>query len=179
MVTAPPIRLRLSLLAFLLAVLPLWPQASRDQRLRDDLNFIATELPRRHANFFFQLKHDDFDRAVRDLDAQLSGLSDAQFYVRLAALVALAGDAHTSLALIGSAAAAAGFRDFPLVFRWLDDGIFVTDAASDYSRALGTQLARVGDTLIDDVVRRLETVISHEISQWVRFRSQQYLAGQQ
>ncbi len=173
------IRTNLAVTLLFLAALPLWPQTPREQRLREDLNFVTTELPRRHANFFFQLKREDFDRAVRDLDSQIPSISDIQFYVRLTALVAMAGDAHTSLALNGSAAAALGFREFPLVFRWLDDGIFVTGAAADYSRALATQLVRVGEAPIEEVTRRLETVISHENSQWVRFSAQRYLAGQQ
>ena len=47
--------------------------------------------------------------------------------------MALAGDEHTSLYLNQ----AAGFQQFPLQFQWLDDGVFVTAAASAYAQALG------------------------------------------
>ena len=158
---------------------PLWAQGSRDQARRADLNVIATVVPKAHPNFFFQLNPADFNQAVQALDAQIPNISDAEFYVGLAKLVALAGDEHTSLSLSGPAAANAGFQQFPLQFRWLDDGVFVTAAASEYSRALGSQLLGIGDSSIDSVARQLATVIPHSNLQWVHYIAQSYLRGQQ
>ncbi|HEY6390013.1 MAG TPA: hypothetical protein VIX89_01975, partial [Bryobacteraceae bacterium] len=86
---------------------------------------------------------------------------------------------HTTLLFNGANAVRAGFQQLPLEFRWLDDGIFVTAAASQYSRALGTRLVRVGSSAVDDVVQQLATVIPHSNSQWVHFVAQSYLRGQQ
>lgn len=157
----------------------LWAQTSRDQARRADLNFVGTQLPKLHVNFFFQLNRDDYAKAVAALDAQVPTLTDAEFDVGLAKLVALAGDEHTTLLFTGGNSVKAGFQQFPLQFRWLDDGVFVTAAASEYSRALGTRLVGVGNSSIDDVVRQLERVIPHSNSQWVHFVAQSYLRGQQ
>jgi uncharacterized protein (TIGR03437 family) len=166
-------------LALLLLSGSLWAQTSRDQARRADLNFVATQLPKLHVNFFFQLSPADYAKAVAALDAQVPTLTDAEFNVGLAKLVALAGDEHTTLIFNGANAMRAGFQQFPLEFRWLDDGIFVTAAASQYSRALGTRLIGVGNSSIDDVVGQLSTVIPHSNSQWVHFVAQSYLRGQQ
>ena len=40
----------------------------------------------------------------------------------------MAGDPHTFISLAGDLAFRAGFQVFPLQFRWLDDGPFVTAA---------------------------------------------------
>jgi uncharacterized protein (TIGR03437 family) len=162
-----------------LAAWSLGAQSARDQARLQDLNFLAAQLPKMHANFFFQLNPADYSNAAGQLGAQVSTLTDAQFYVGLAQLVAMAGDAHTFVGLFGSAAARAGFRTFPLEFRWLDDGVFATGAAASYSRALGAQLVRVGDFPIDEAVRRLSTMIPHENDQWLHYMAQQYLKGQQ
>jgi len=146
---------------------------------QQDLDFVATQLPKLHANFFFQLDRAQFQTAVDQLTRNIAALTDAEFYVQLAALVAMAGDAHTALALNGPAAANAGFVQFPLQFRWLDDGVFVTAAGSQYSRAVGTKLIKVDDFPIDGVVGRLRSIISHDNDQWVHYIGQQYLAGQQ
>ena len=45
---------------------------------RQDLAFIARELPRRHANAFHHLSQHDFARAVADLDARIPALEPAQ-----------------------------------------------------------------------------------------------------
>ena len=87
------------------------------QARQQDLNFISTQLPKLHPDFFFQLSPADFESAVSSLQSQLSTLTDAQFYVGLAQLVALAGDAHTTLYLDDAAAA----RD-SRVFRWPSPG---------------------------------------------------------
>jgi uncharacterized protein (TIGR03437 family) len=171
---------RVAVVVLLLASLRLHAQdATRDQRRLGDLNYVATQVPKLHLNFFFQLNQADFNNAVQALKGQIPTLSDAEFYVRLAQLVALAGDEHTTLYLDGASGARTGFQQFPLAFRWLDDGVFVTDAAAEYSKALGTRLVRVGDTSIDAVTQQLTTVIPHANLQWVHHRAESYLRGQQ
>jgi hypothetical protein len=130
-----------------------------------------------HPNFFFQLDPAQFQQAVDALSAKISAATDAEFYVGLAQLVAMAGDGHTSLFLFGIRGAAISFPTIPMTFRWLDDGIFVTAAATPYTRALGTQLVAVGGTPISDVIAKLATVISHN-NQGVQDLAQTYLAEQ-
>src|ERR1051326_2962016 len=154
-------------------------QSSRAQARQADLNFIGTQLPKLHVNFFFQLNPADFNQAVQALAAQISSLTDAEFNVRLAQLVALAGDEHTSLTLNDVAAANAGFQQLPLQFRWLDDGVFVPAASSRYSRALGAKLVAVGSHPIQEVFQQLAPVIPHSHLNWVRYIGQSYLRGQQ
>lgn len=154
-------------------------QAARDQARLQDLNFVSTQLPKLHVNFFFQLDPAAYSNAVSALQAQIPTLTDAQFYVSLAQLAAMAGDAHTYIALDGSAAAGAGFQTFPLNFLWLDDGIIVTGAAAEYSQAIGSRLVQIGETPIDKVVSLLATVIPSENPQWLHYRVQSYLRGQQ
>src|SRR5215831_11875309 len=87
---------------------------------RQDLDFVANRLPALHPNFFAQVSRESYQQAVSAVDATLNSASDAQFYVGIAQLVAMAGDGHTSLNYSG-----APFQILPLRLRWLDDGIFV------------------------------------------------------
>jgi uncharacterized protein (TIGR03437 family) len=163
--------------ALFLAVEPCGAQtASRDELRRQDLTYVSTQLPKLHVNFFYQLNPQDFSRAVQAVDAQIPVLSDAEFNVRLAALAAMAGDPHTMIfpAVLADAPA----QKFPLVFRWLDDGVFVTSASEDYARALGARLVAIGNTPIDEVMRQLGTLIAHVNQQWLHFYGAQYLPYQ-
>jgi uncharacterized protein (TIGR03437 family) len=148
---------------------------SRQQVLQSDLDYVANQLPKLHVNFFFQLNQADYSQAASLLSSQIPNLSDAEFYVRLQQLVAMAGDEHTSLGL----SQATGFQQFPLKFQWLDDGVFVTAASATYSQALGAQLMQVGDTPIDQVFQKLAATIPHSNPQWVQAVGAQYLAVQQ
>jgi hypothetical protein len=167
-----------TLLPALLLVAPYVSAASTAGR-QADLDFVTNQVPRLHANFFFQLDGARYSQAAAYIAANLDTLTDAEFYVQLAALVAMAGDPHTAISLDGSAAAAAGFQQFPLYFRWLDDGIFVFGAAPDCARALGAQLVQVGGVPIEQVVARLSELIPHVNHQWVHFMAAQYLRGRQ
>ena len=143
-----------------------WAQtSSRDQLRRQDLSYVSTQLPKLHLNFFFQLNPQDFNQAVQAVDAQIPVLTDLEFNVRLAALAAMAGDPHTMIfpAVLDDAPT----QKFPLVFRWLDDGVFVTSAANEYAKALGARLVSVGNTPIDEVMRQLGTLIAHDNQQWL------------
>ena len=158
---------------FLLATAALGLQAqSATLNIRmQDFNFVSTQLPRLDPNFFANLSRDTFQQAVNNLQVNLTTLTDAQFYVALAQLVAMPGDAHTYLYL----SRAPGFQTLPLHLRWLDDGVFVTSAGPEYTQALGTRLIAVGDFPIGDVMQQLGTVIPHENDQWLHYAAQTYL----
>ena len=151
------------------------PVASRQQ----DLDYVATQIPRLHPNFFYQLDRGAFQAAADALSAKIGVLTDAEFLVQLAALISMAGDSHTSISLSGSAAASAGFKRLPLLFQWFDDGVFVVDASQEYSRALGAQLVRIGAVPIDEATKRLATIIPHDNDGWLHFMAQQDFSGQQ
>lgn len=150
-----------------------------DAARQADLDFVASQVPQLHANFFYQLDPAVFQAAADALAADLPNLTDAEFYVRLAALIALAGDPHTALYLNNSAAAVMGFQQFPLLFVSLDDGVFVNQASGSYARALGAQLTAVGGVPIDQVVQQLGTLIPHRNDGWLRYYSLSYLRGPQ
>ena len=142
---------------------------TRDQQRLAELDFISTRLPKLHVNFFYQLNPADFKAAAQTLGAQIPDLSDQQFAVRLAQLVAMAGDEHTYLNL----ASIPGLQTHPIGFRWLDDGLFVSSAAPEYSQALRAQLIKIGDTPIDDVMTKMAAIIPGNV-QWRRHQLQGY-----
>ena len=169
--------MKILLLALLLAGSAFSGASAADRQA--DLDFVANRVPRLHPNFFFQLDPVRYSQAAADIAANIDTLTDAEFAVQLTALIAMAGDPHTALYLDGSAAAAAGFQQFPLIFRWLEDGFFVSGAAPPYTRALGAQLVQVGGIPVAQVVDRLAALIPHVNDQWVHYRAAQYLRGQQ
>lgn len=140
-----------------------------------DLNYVANQLPQIANNFFATLSQSDFQKAVSNLQANLTTLTDAQFFVNLAQLVAMPGDAHTYLYL----SAAPGMQTFPFHLRWLDDGVFVTSAAPEYVETLGTRIIAISGVPIDQVIQQLGTVIPHENDQWLHYVAQTYLLQQQ
>ena len=166
-----------SLSLLLLALLPTLPPAAgadpaRDDRWRQDLTFLSTELPKQHANLFFVMPRPQFDQAVSELMQAIPALSDAEIETGMARIVAMAGDAHTAITLTQTPA---GFRSLPLSLYWFQDGLYVLAAAGEYRQALAARIVQIGDKAVEEAYQSVSTVISHENDAWVRAQSPNYL----
>jgi hypothetical protein len=145
---------------------------SRDDRWRQDLQYLATSLQKTHPNLFFQVTQPDFNQAVAQLDASIPSKADHEIMVEMARIVALAGDGHTSLSLTQNRT---GFRTYPLKLYWFDDGLYVTQAASQLAAGLGKKVVAIGGTPIDQAYALVASAISHDTGIWVKAVSSDYL----
>ena len=160
------------LLAAMALVSALAAQTSnRDQSFRDDLHYLATELPSRHINLFHQVSRAQFAAAVDALDAAIPSLGDTAIVVRMAEIVALAGEAHTSLALPQGRTP---FRWFPLAFFGFEDGWRVNAARADLAQLLGCRIVAIAGVPIEEVYTRVAPAISHENEAWLKQQFPQY-----
>jgi hypothetical protein len=134
---------------------------TRDGRWRQDLAYLASDLPRLHGNLFWKMKRGDFDAAVASLDAAIPRLDDDEIVVGIARIVAMADDAHTHAWL--------GKRRLPLVLYWFEDGVFVVAAPPELRSALRCRVLRIGDTDIEEAIRRAATLVPNEGNElWIR-----------
>jgi hypothetical protein len=166
--------MKLLLLTLLSFCGPAIADGARDAAWRQDLDYLATQLPQLHPNLFFHTPRAVFDQAVGDLRNAIPSLPDPDVMVGMAAIVALAGDGHTNLWLTQRPAA---FRMLPLRVKWFTDGLFVTAAAPDYTQALGARVTRIGARTADDAYQALAATISHENDIWARETSPDYLVN--
>lgn len=116
---------------------------------REDLKYLAAELPKRHKNAFHTTTREKFERAVAELDAAIPALQDHQIVVRLLQLTAGVGDGHTIVQL------PAHFQLFPVQFYWFGDELRVTHAAAEYKEALGARVRKIGGVGVEEVRARL------------------------
>lgn len=138
------------------------PADTRDARWRQDLSYLAAELPRMHGNLFHALKREDFEAAVRDLEAAIPNLADEELAVRVARIVALANDAHTHVFL--------GAKRLPVALYWFRDGIFVVAAHPDSSATLRRRVVRIGGTDIEAAASRAAELVPSEGNEgWSRY----------
>lgn len=160
--------------SLLLAVSSLYGQTPLGpQQFSQDLQAVVTQLPKFHVNLFFQTSQADFQAAAQQLQADLPGLTQYQFYTRLSMLVAMARDGHTLLELSPSA----GFSQLPITLQNFSDGYFVTAAPVDQLSLNRAKLVAVGTTPIDQVLSALEPVISHENEYYFRALAAQSLTN--
>ncbi|MGE0352091.1 MAG: hypothetical protein AB7I33_11005 [Gemmatimonadales bacterium] len=140
---------------------------------REDLKVLATELPRRHKNFFYRLQPAAFDSAVAGLDARIPGLRRQDVIVGFMRLVAMGRDGHTSLNPMFSPL---GFHYYPVEFYVFKDGLFIRRAAPEYRTLAGARVRRIGRVSADSALMAVAPVISHENHQLLKAFAPFYLA---
>src|SRR6478752_3773756 len=121
------------------------------QAWREDLDFLATELPKRHANLFHSMTKAQLDQAVQALRERIPALARHQVIVELARIIALIGDGHSHLDLADGPQVA--FRRYALRLYLYSDGLFVQ--AADDAQAVGARVLAVGDTPIAQAYARV------------------------
>jgi hypothetical protein len=149
------------------------PEATRDARWRQDLRYLARELPRLHVNAFHSVSQAEFARAVAELDAAIPTSDDRQVIVRFVQLAAMLGDAHTRAFPVDDAE----FTLSPLQLYWFHDGIHVVNAMPEYREALYVRVVEVEGIPVQDAVAALTALVAHENEAGLKQRVTLYLVS--
>ncbi|MDX1932580.1 MAG: hypothetical protein SFU56_08250 [Capsulimonadales bacterium] len=130
------------------------------EQWREDLHYLAAELPRRHRDPFHHTSKAAFEAAVTELDARIPTSQPWEIVVGLQQLAAMPGDGHTFVATWGV------YQHFPLeVFRYAD-GWRVVRAAAAYRDVLGLRLRGIGGKSMPEVERRLRALVPQGENRW-------------
>lgn len=133
------------------------------EQWRQDLQYLAKELPRRHKNAFHTVSKDQLERAVAAFDAAIPSLEEHEILVGLRRIVAMIDDAHTALA------PPENFHRYPLTLYRFGDDVRVVRTTSNYKLALGARVVGVGSLSIAEATAKVDTLIPHENDQFVRY----------
>jgi hypothetical protein len=107
---------------------------------REDLQFLARELPKRHANVFHFTPRERFEEAVADLDSRLANADADTAWVGLQRIVSLVGDAHTYLQTPQDSAS-----DIPIDIARFGEDYRIVSVDPGLESALGARVIKVGD----------------------------------
>ena len=131
---------------------------------RGDLQVLARELPAHQPAPFLRITQTQWDSAVHALNSRLPSLTRNQAFVGFFQLVALVGDAHTTIEPDPSY----GFHQYPFELYDFDDGLFIRRADSAHARLVGARIVRFGALTSAEALARAGTIVSHENDWWVR-----------
>ncbi|MBI4905876.1 MAG: hypothetical protein HY820_19740 [Acidobacteria bacterium] len=159
-------------LLLLIPALSAQSNATRDQRWRDDLQFLQQRITATHPNPYTQISREQFAESVQQLNDTIPQLSDGAVIAGLAKIAASIGDYHTSLSLTQGTA---GFRFPPIRLRWFPDGLFVTQASDAHGPSIGKRVVQIGDKPAEDAYAAVRPYISGENDWWARLISGNYL----
>ena len=120
---------------------------------RDDLRYLANELPGHHVNAFHTVSRETFAAEVARLDAAIPRMNGDEVLVGLMRIVALIGDGHTHLDLPPS------FLRYPFELQWFGDELRVIAAQAPYHAAVGARVLAVGSFPVSDVMERTTQLV--------------------
>jgi len=152
---------------------PPTPAATRDERWRQAVEYLGSQLPYLHIDPYFKISEADFQQSVSQLSAEIPNLNDEQIIVRMMRIVASIGDGHTRTY---PDAEPVNYPSLPMEMRWLDDGLIVIAARQEYEQAIGARVVQIGGHPIDEVDQAVKSLIAADNEMELLNNSPTYLA---
>jgi hypothetical protein len=112
------------------------------EQWRQDLEFLARELPKHHANAFHFISRQRFEAEVAELNDKLDRLNSDEIYVGMDRIANLIGDGHTYIR------APADKAKFPIDFQRFEGEYRLAATTSENENALGTRVIKIQDVPI-------------------------------
>ncbi|MGL4372495.1 MAG: hypothetical protein ACRCS6_01840 [Turicibacter sp.] len=135
----------------------------------EDIDYTVQEIFKHHVDAFNTFTEDEWVEEVNQLKSDLDKLSDRDISLRLEHIVTLVRDAHTGYS---SELKQRYEKIYPFTTKWFEDELRVTKSLSQDQNIIGTKLVAINGILIDEVIDKVNTSISHENNQWLKFNNQ-------
>ncbi|MDT4895195.1 MAG: hypothetical protein QOH25_272 [Acidobacteriota bacterium] len=135
--------------------------AAEADKWREDLRYMAEEMPKRHRNLFHAMTREQFDQAVKSLNERIPSLTRNQIIVELTRIVAMVEDGHTSIADLMTDPKI-GFRSYPLTLYFFKDGLFVMTADQEHAAAVGAKVLKIGNASAEQAYNAVKGLVFHD-----------------
>lgn len=130
------------------------------RRWRQDLDFLAHQMPSQHANLFHAMRRGQFDSALASIRDWLPSLARHQLIVELERLAAMIGDGHSNVGPWRDTMVA--FHTLPIALYRFSDGYYVRAATREQAALLGARVSRIGPVSIDSAEALVAPLISRD-----------------
>jgi hypothetical protein len=132
---------------------------------REDLHFLTDTISHQHKDPFTVMSRQDFERDAQALDDRIGQLSESQIVMEMIKLVAMMQDGHSLLVPF------VPFHMLPLQLYQFSDGLYITDASSEFAALVGCRVAKVGNAPIERVRRAMRPLVSASnesaVDEWI------------
>lgn len=130
-----------------------------DAQWEQDLDALADGVLARHPNFYTKTSVETFESALGQVFDRVGTIDDQMMVMEICKLVALGGDAHTT---VGFGAIGETMRRLPIQLMVMEDGVFVTQATQDHRELIGAEVLEINGVAIDEVLNRVSVLFAYE-----------------
>lgn len=139
-----------------------WISAKRNitvEQWREDLAYLAREMPLAHPDLFENLSEEDFKEAVSDLDRRMGELDAAQAKAEIARIAAMPNDAHTFPNIFSFSL---DLHIYPLQLFFFGDRLMVVDAGREHQEMTGCELVEICGVPVEEALQAVAPYLSAE-----------------
>jgi len=142
-------------------------QEEKCKAWKGDIEYLKTELPKRHKDLFFKIDKKTFEGKLDELSRDLSNKTELEIALSLQKIIAEMGDDHTGIdykPIVQNAGI------FPLTLYWFSDGLYVLGVLNKYESVLGGRITAINDIPIAEVTTRLSSLLAKTNDALVKHR---------
>lgn len=124
-----------------------------------DIDFLATELPQKHYDFFTVKDKKEFLVGLDKIKSSSAKLTDIEVAIKLQQLIAGFGDSHTTVnygQLIDKN------KILPLHLYWFSDGLYILHTTQENMEILGHQIVSVNGVPLKTITDSLSTMTTKD-----------------
>lgn len=122
-----------------------------------DLDYLKTELPKKHIDLFFKQDKTSFESEIDELKKQANKLSDFEMAIKLQQLMVKFGDSHSGIQWNNYIK---NDKTIPIYAVWFKDGIYIIKTSSTNKYILGKKIKGINGIDIDEIVKKLSTLLT-------------------
>lgn len=134
---------------------PISKSGDRNENWKSDIEFVKTELPKKHKNLFFSKSESDFNNDMDSLISKIGEYTDEEIKAELAKVIVTIDDSHTKVDISGSLI-------YPITFFQFENDIYLSDASLDYKDYWGKKLVAINGYSIEEIRSKLELFVSKD-----------------
>ncbi len=144
------------------------------EKWREDLRYMAEQMPKTHNNLFHTMSREQFDSAVKKLDARIPTLARHQIIVEMARITAMVNDGHSNV--YPTRDPKIGFRSFPLKMYFFKDGLYVRSATGEHANVVGSRVVKIGSASVEQAYNAVREIVGRDNEMDVKFFAPHLLA---
>lgn len=133
----------------------IYSQEIETENWKTDINFLKTELQKKHKNLFFKLTKNEFENGIEKIINNLDKDSDIETSIKLHQLIAKIGDSHTTLS---TSQITSRRKILPVDFMWFKEGLFISGTSKENYELLDKKLISINGFKTDKIIDSLKTL---------------------
>lgn len=144
------------------------------EKWREDLRYMAEQMPKVHNNLFHTMSREQFDAAVKKLDERIPTLARHQIIVEMARITAMVNDGHSNV--YPTRDPKIGFRTFPVKMYFFKDGLYIRAASGEHASVVGSRVVKIGKASVEQAYAAVREIVGRDNEMDVKFFAPHLLA---